>query len=77
MKTMTGRMWIGSEYDGITVGSPGSWTVLTEKDGLAGYEVKVMTQDPDGNYWLGHEQRPEPDRKKRFTRSGTELKTGH
>jgi len=48
-----GRMWIGSEYDGISVGSPGSWTILTEKDGLAGYEVKVMARDTDGTYWLG------------------------
>jgi ligand-binding sensor domain-containing protein len=48
-----GWMWVGSEYDGIAVGTPGSWKVLTEKDGLAGYEVKIMTQDPDGTYWLG------------------------
>jgi ligand-binding sensor domain-containing protein len=50
---MSGRMWIGSEYDGIAVGTPGSWKILTEKDGLAGYEVKVMAQDPDGTFWLG------------------------
>jgi len=30
-----GRMWIGSEYDGVAVGTPGSWEILTEKDGLA------------------------------------------
>jgi ligand-binding sensor domain-containing protein len=46
-------MWIGSEYDGIAFGSPGSWNILTEKNGLAGYEVKVMAQDQDGTYWLG------------------------
>jgi ligand-binding sensor domain-containing protein len=48
-----GRMWIGSEYDGIAAGSPGSWEIYTEKNGLAGYEVKTMSQDPDGTYWLG------------------------
>jgi ligand-binding sensor domain-containing protein len=48
-------LWIGSEYDGIAVGTPGSWKILSEKDGLAGYEVKVMTQDADGTYWLGTE----------------------
>jgi ligand-binding sensor domain-containing protein len=46
-------MWIGSEYDGIAVGRPGSWDIITEKDGLAGYEVKIMAQDADGTYWLG------------------------
>jgi ligand-binding sensor domain-containing protein len=48
-----GRIWIGSEYDGVAVGAPGSWKVLTEKNGLAGYEVKVLMQDDDGTYWLG------------------------
>ncbi len=48
-----GRMWIGSEYDGIAAGSPGSWKILTNKDGLAGYEVKVMVQDMDSMYWFG------------------------
>ncbi len=47
------RMWIGSEYDGIAVGSPGKWKILTNKDGLAGYEVKTMVQDQDGTFWLG------------------------
>ena len=29
------------------------WKILTNKDGLAGYEVKTMVQDQDGTYWLG------------------------
>ena len=48
-----GRMWVGSEYDGIAVLGNGTWHVITTKDGLAGQEVKIMTEDQDGTYWLG------------------------
>jgi len=48
-----GRLWFGSEYDGIVVQAGGVWHRFTDRDGLAGYEVKVMTQDSDGVYWLG------------------------
>ncbi len=51
-----GRMWIGYEYDGITVQVNGTEKILTEKEGLAGNEVKVMLQDRDGNYWFGTEK---------------------
>jgi ligand-binding sensor domain-containing protein len=50
----SGKMWIGSEYDGVAAGyPPGPWRIFAEKDGLAGYEVKIMAQDGDGTYWLG------------------------
>lgn len=48
-----GRIWLGSEYDGIAVLENGSWTILTKADGLAGNEVKEMIQDQDGVYWFG------------------------
>jgi ligand-binding sensor domain-containing protein len=48
-----GRMWVGSEYDGIAVLSNETWHIITTKDGLAGQEVKFMTEDSDGTYWLG------------------------
>lgn len=47
-----GRMWVGSQYGGIAVGMPGWWKVLTEKNGLAGYEVKTVVQDGTGTYWF-------------------------
>lgn len=48
-----GRLWVGSEYDGLCVISKSSKTILTEKDGLSGNEVKSITEDKDGNIWLG------------------------
>ncbi len=48
-----GRIWFGSEYDGIAVRDDSTWKILTEKEGLAGNEVKTMVQDNEGVYWLG------------------------
>jgi ligand-binding sensor domain-containing protein len=50
-----GRMWLGSEYDGLAVQSGAGWHIVTPRSGLAGWEVKTMLQDPDGTYWLGTE----------------------
>jgi ligand-binding sensor domain-containing protein len=50
---LAGRMWVGSEYDGIAVRSNGTWHIVTTREGLAGQEVKIMTEDTDGTYWLG------------------------
>jgi ligand-binding sensor domain-containing protein len=48
-------VWIGSEYDGIVIWSGRPEAVITEKDGLAGNEVKAMVQEPDGTFWFGTE----------------------
>ena len=51
-----GRLWFGSEYDGIAVYTDNRWQVITPNYGLAGWEVKEMVQDSDGVYWLGTEK---------------------
>jgi ligand-binding sensor domain-containing protein len=50
-----GRMWFGSEYDGIVVESGASRRLLTPKEGLAGFEVKHMIEDRHGYFWLATE----------------------
>jgi len=50
-----GRLWIGSEYDGIVYRQGRSWRRLTPDDGLAGWEVKAIAEDAQGNYWMGTE----------------------
>jgi ligand-binding sensor domain-containing protein len=50
-----GRLWIGSEYDGIVYRTDRGFTRLTPDDGLAGWEVKAMAEDAQGNYWMGTE----------------------
>jgi len=49
-----GRIWIGSEFDGVAVRS-GERTirVLTVKDGLSAQEVMAIAGAPDGAVWLG------------------------
>jgi len=57
----TGRLWFGSEYDGIVVMAATdhqatgltrlAW--LTEREGLAGPEVKAVLEHPAGTFWLG------------------------
>ena len=47
-------LWIASEaglfrYDGIT------WSALDEDDGLASLTTRTITQDLDGDYWIGTE----------------------
>jgi ligand-binding sensor domain-containing protein len=48
-----GRVWVGSEYDGLARQTPSGWEILTTKDGLAHNEIKVMQQDGSGNLWIG------------------------
>jgi ligand-binding sensor domain-containing protein len=48
-----GRLWFGSEFDGIAVYDGQHWQVFTPKNGLAGWEVKKIVQDEQGVYWLG------------------------
>ncbi|UCF37615.1 MAG: hypothetical protein JSU96_01740 [Acidobacteriota bacterium] len=51
-----GRLWVGSEYDGIVIFDDDRHQVLTPEDGLAGWEVKVMVEDPDGVFRMGTEE---------------------
>jgi ligand-binding sensor domain-containing protein len=48
-----GRLWVGSEYDGLCIISKNKKTILTEKDGLSSNEVKKIAEDENGNIWLG------------------------
>lgn len=48
-----GRLWIGSEYDGLVIIEGDRITKLTSETGLAHNEVKVITEDQAGNYWIG------------------------
>jgi ligand-binding sensor domain-containing protein len=52
----SGRLWFGSEYDGVAVYDGRRWTVFDVRDGLAGHEVKAIVQDDEGVYWLGTDQ---------------------
>ena len=48
-----GRLWVGSEYDGLARQTPSGWEILTTKDGLSHNEIKVMKLDESGNLWIG------------------------
>ena len=48
-----GRLWVGSEYDGIAIRNGTTWRIVTTKNGLAGNELKTVKEDSDGGYWLG------------------------
>lgn len=48
-----GRLWLGMEYDGVSVLSDGRLQALTSRDGVAGPEVKVVLEHPAGTFWLG------------------------
>ncbi len=48
-----GRLWFGSEYDGVAVLGHRGWSIYRESDGLSHPEVKAIAQDSDGNIWLG------------------------
>jgi ligand-binding sensor domain-containing protein len=48
-----GRLWIGTEYDGLTVRAEGRELLrLGTTDGLPSGEVIVFRQGPDGSMWL-------------------------
>lgn len=49
-----GRIWLGSEYDGVTVrGTRGTLRILTVRDGLPAMEVMAIARGRDGSMWLG------------------------
>lgn len=47
-----GRLWIGSEYDGLVILDGKERHRYTDRDGLAGSEVKVVVED-SGVFWVG------------------------
>jgi len=49
----TGRLWVGSEYDGLAVITKNETVILNEKNGLSNDEVKKIAEDKSGNIWLG------------------------
>jgi ligand-binding sensor domain-containing protein len=49
----TGKLWIGSEYDGLAHQTAAGWEIFTTVDGLSNNEIKVIKQDQQGNIWLG------------------------
>ncbi len=50
----SGRMWLGSEYDGVVAMGSGGKRLLTPKQGLSGWEVKEMVEER-GVLWLATE----------------------
>ena len=50
-----GRIWLGSEYDGLALRQDGRFRLFTPGQGLAGWEVKRVVEDPQGIYWLATE----------------------
>ena len=48
-----GRLWFGSEYDGVAVFGQGRLAVIDQADGLAGPEVKAILEYPRQTFWLG------------------------
>ncbi|NEV61162.1 ligand-binding sensor domain-containing protein [Thiorhodococcus minor] len=49
-----GRLWVGHEYDGLTLRDQGRTVrTLTVDDGLPDAEVTVIEEDRAGNLWLG------------------------
>ena len=47
------NIWIGTEGNGLTRYSSGTFSTLTQKDGLLGNAVPWLTEDREGNLWVG------------------------
>lgn len=50
------RIWLGYEYDGLSIRTATGWHDITYEDGLAGEEVKAIIQDQTGAYWIATPQ---------------------
>lgn len=48
-----GRLWVGSEYEGLAVLADGTATIMTEDNGLSNNEVKSIAEESDGTIWIG------------------------
>ena len=49
----SGRLWFGSEYEGVAVFGVARLALMAERDGLAGLEVKAILEYPGNTFWLG------------------------
>jgi len=52
----SGQIWLGYEYDGLSVFDGQTWFNISHTDGLAGEEVKAVLQDESGTYWIATPQ---------------------
>jgi len=52
-KDGAGRLWFGSEYDGLAIWVGSRFVILTTETGLCHDEIKVIREDADGNFWIG------------------------
>jgi len=48
-----GRLWVGSEQEGLAVREGARWRLLTVDNGLSSGEVKSIVEDEAGSIWLG------------------------
>lgn len=48
-----GRLWFGSEYDGLAVFDGRHRLILNTETGLGHNEVKVIREGADGSFWIG------------------------
>jgi len=48
-----GRLWVGSEYEGLAILINGTSTIMTKKNGLSNNEVKSIKEENDGTIWIG------------------------
>ncbi len=48
-----GRLWVGSEYEGLAVFYNGASKIMTKKNGLSNDEVKSIMEESDGTIWIG------------------------
>ncbi|MBI4931254.1 MAG: SpoIIE family protein phosphatase [Bacteroidetes bacterium] len=53
MQDKSGRVWIGTDGQGIIKSENGNFTNITAKDGLAGDIVNALMEDKDGTIWIG------------------------
>lgn len=72
MEDKNGRIWIARSGYGVCVYDGTQCTSFTQKDGLASSCVQAITQDTQGNIWLGSRvaERDHPDADKRTGAGG-------
>ena len=52
-QSANGSIWLGSEYDGLTVLDSNGLSVVGVEDGLIHPEIKYIVDDHNGDIWLG------------------------
>lgn len=48
-----GNLWFGTNGDGVYIYNGNSFKHITDKDGLSNNEVGAITEDNQGNIWIG------------------------